>query len=102
MQALHSSAIYVLNEVRRTTQPIIDTLAPIVPTFGCGQADVKESLHDCFHEMEGKAIEDNQSGQQIIGWTPAFSNFQKITLHPIREPAKAFETIDNCHPSSEI
>jgi hypothetical protein len=102
MQALHSSVTYVSDEVRRAAKPIIDTLAPIVPTFGCGEAEVKESLDDCFKKMEVKAIADNASYEKYLGWTPDFSNFKKIILYPIREPAKAFEKIDKCHPSSEI
>jgi len=77
MQALHSSAVYVLNEVRRTTQPIIDTLAPIIPTFGCGEAEVKQSLSNCIHEMEADAVSVYHENKFYMGWSPSFVDIKK-------------------------
>ena len=74
MQALYSGFSYIGSEARRATKPIVETLAPIVPTFGCGEAAVKQSISSCIHEMEAVSIEDVHVAKNGMGWNDSFMN----------------------------
>ncbi len=101
MQALHSSFTYASSEVRRTTQPIIDTLAPIIPTFGCGEAEVKQSLSNCIHEMEADAISGYHMSKLSMGWSSAFSTVKHIVLYPLMDPSGTIGSNQKCRDSTE-
>ena len=61
MQALYSGISYVYSEASRATQPVISTLASMMPTIGHEEAAVKESLSTCLHEMEAVSGVGNAS-----------------------------------------
>jgi hypothetical protein len=42
MQALYSGFFYIGSETRRAAKPVIESLTPILPTFGYGKALVKK------------------------------------------------------------
>lgn len=101
MQALNSSFTYVSSAARRTTQPIIDTLAHIIPTFGCGEAEVKQSLDNCIHEMEAAAISGHHLNKFSMGWNSAFSTVKHIVLYPLKDPSRTISSNQKCRHSTE-
>jgi hypothetical protein len=101
MQALHSSFTYISSEARRVAKPVIDTLAPIVPTFGCGEAEVKQSLGNCIHEMEADVISGYHENKLSISWSPSFVDIKKIVLYPLHDPAHFFGVNDKCHRTTD-
>ncbi len=101
MQSVHSSFTFISSEARRTTQPIIDTLAPIIPTFGCGEAEVKQSLGNCIHEMEADAVSFHHENKFFMGWSPSFVDIKKIVLYPLHDPAHYFGVNDKCHTPTD-
>lgn len=101
MQALNSSFTYVSSAARRTTQPIIDTLAHIIPTFSCGEAEVKQSLGNCIHEMEARAVSGYHENKVCMGWSPSFVDIKKIVLYPLHDPAHYFGVNDKCHRTTD-
>jgi len=42
MQARYSGFFYIGSETRRAAKPVIESLTPILPTFGYGKAVVKK------------------------------------------------------------
>lgn len=95
-----SGLSYGANELRRAAQPAIDTLAPILPTFGCGEAAVKQSVGSCIHEMEAEAIANHHVLENAMGWSASFSNVKRIVLYPLQDPAGSFDQKDNCRDST--
>ena len=101
MQSVHSSFSYISSEARRSTQPIIDTLAPIIPTFGCGEVEVKQSLSSCIHEMEAAAISGHHVSKFSMGWNSAFSTVKHIVLYPLKDPSGTISSNQKCRHSTE-
>lgn len=102
MDALYSGFSYASSELRRAAKPVIDTLAPILPTFGCGEAAVKQSVSSCIHEMEAGAITGFHVHQDGMGWSSGFSSVKRIVLYPLKDLASFFDPTDNCRDSTEL
>lgn len=102
MDALYSGFTYASNELRRAAKPVIDTLAPVLPTFGCGEAAVKQSVSSCIHEMEAGAITDFHVHQNGMGWSSGFSSVKRIVLYPLMDLASFFDPTYNCRDSTEL
>ena len=101
MDALYSGFSYASNEVRRSAQPVVDVLAPVLPTFGCGEAAVKQSASKLIHELESSTIFNNHVSKTSMGWSSAFSSIKKIVLYPFKDPAGAFSPEDKCRESTQ-
>ncbi len=101
MDALRSGFSYASNELRHAAKPAIDTLAPILPTFGCGEAAVKQSVGSCIHEMEAAGIAVHHEQKHHMGWSRAFSNIKRIVLYPLDDPAGFSPKKDRCRDSTE-
>lgn len=82
MQAFYSGFSYISSEVRRATQPIIETLAPILPTFGFGEAEVKQSLGTCLHQMEAVSAANGMQHKGHPLWYENHKNIKQIMLYP--------------------
>lgn len=100
MQALNSGISYFHSEARRVVKPVIETLTPILPTFGYGEAAVKQSISSCIHEMESRAFEGNQIFPTIPAWENWFNNVNEIKLYPASRSSQLNQT-QNCHIPSE-
>lgn len=100
MQALYSGFSYALSEAKRATKPVIETLTPILPTFGYGEAAVKQSVSSCIHEMESEALRRNQKNFVYAAWRPWFENVIEVKLYPASRPSQLNQT-ENCHIPSE-
>ena len=57
MQSLSSGLSYACSGAKRAAKPVIESLAPILPTFGYRKAVVKKSVGNCIHEREATAVE---------------------------------------------
>jgi hypothetical protein len=75
---------------------VINTLAPILPTFGCGEAAVKQNLGNCIHELEGADIEKTARYNNYPLWNDEFPDIKEIVLSycrnqwylPVTQPPK--------------
>lgn len=101
MQALHSGLAYVCSEARRAAKPVVQTLTPILPTFGFGEGAVKQSISSCIHEMEANAFQENQGRHVLPGWLFWFTNVSEIKLYPASRPSQLNQT-EYCHIPSEL
>jgi hypothetical protein len=102
MQAPSSGLSYALSEAKRAAKPVIETLTPIFPTFGYGEAAVRQSIGSCINEMEATAIELLHVNARNKGWSKSFSEITKIVLYPLSDPAGTLKTEDKCRESSEL
>lgn len=102
MDALYSGFSYTSNEIRRAAQPAVDALAPILPTFGCGEAEVKQSAGNLIHELEADAITNYHESTNHKSWSSGFSTVKRIILYPLQDPAGFFNPKDNCRDSTEL
>ena len=96
MQALSSGLSYAFSEARRAAKPVIESLAPILPTFGYGEAAVKQSVSNCIHKMESEALRRNQNNFVYAAWRPWFENVIEVKLYPASRPSQLNQT-ENCH-----
>ena len=101
MQAFYSGFSYISSEARRAAKPVIETLTPILPTFGCDEAAVKQSINSCIHEMEAGAYQKNQDRDVHPGWLFWFENVSEIRLCPASRPSQLNQT-ENCHIPSKL
>lgn len=102
MDALYSGFSYASNELRRAAQPAIDALAPVLPTFGCGEAAVKQSAGNLIHELEAEAISSYHGSKNQMSWSNGFSAVKRIVLYPLQDPAGFFNPKDKCRDSTEL
>lgn len=102
MDALYAKFSYASNEIRRAAQPVINTLAPMLPTFGCGEADVKQSVSNCINKIEAGTLTGYHEYQYHMGWSRSFSAVKRIVLYPLQNPAAVFNPGDNCRESTEL
>ena len=82
MQALYSGISYVYNEASRATQPIISTLASVMPSIGHEEDAVKESLSTCLHEMEAVSVRNSVQGLTNPLWYRGLTNITQVILYP--------------------
>lgn len=102
MDALYSGFSYASKELRRAAQPAIDALAPVLPTFGCGEAAVKQSAGNLIHELEAEAITSYHGSKNKMSWSSGFSTVKRIVLYPLQDPAGFFNSKDKCRDSTEL
>ena len=101
MDALYSGFSYASNEIRRAAKPVIDTLAPVLPTFGFGAVAVKQSVSSCIHEMEAAAINAHHEYERNMAWSNVFSSVKRIILYPLMDPAATFSSQEKCRDSTQ-
>ena len=83
MQALYSGISYAYSEASRATQPVISTLASMMPDIGPEEAAVKKSLSTCLHEMEAKTATTTTPLSRIHPlWNQSLKNITQIMLYP--------------------
>ncbi len=82
MQALYSGISYAYSEASRATQPVISTLASMMPTIGHEEAAVKESLSTCLHEMEAVSAGKTMRGGNNPLWWNGVTNIKQVILYP--------------------
>lgn len=102
MDAVYSGFSYTSSELRRAAQPAVDALAPILPTFGCGEAEVKQSAGNLIHELEAQSIESHNRQKFHMGWSSNFLTVKRIVLYPLQDPEGFFNQRDNCRDSTEV
>jgi hypothetical protein len=102
MDAVYSGFSYTSSELRRAAQPAVDALAPILPTFGCGEAEVKQSAGNLIHELEAQSIESHNRQKFHMGWSSNFLTVKRIVLYPLQDPGGFFNQRDNCRDSTEV
>lgn len=82
MQAIYSGISYAYSEASRATQPVISTLASMMPAIGHEEAAVKESLSTCLHEMEAVSAGKTMRGENNPLWWEGVANITEIMLYP--------------------
>jgi hypothetical protein len=82
MQALYSGISYAYSEASRATQPVISTLASMMPTIGHEEAAVKKSLRTCLHEMEAVSAGKTMRGGNNPLWWNGVTNIKQVILYP--------------------
>ncbi len=82
MEALYSGISYVYNEASRATQPVISTLASMVPVIGYEEDAVKKSLSSCLHEMEAVSVGKTMQGGKNPLWWKGVTKITEIMLYP--------------------
>ena len=82
MQALYSGISYAYSEASRATQPVISTLASMMPTIGHEEAAVKKSLSTCLHEMEAVSESNTRNGGAHPLWYRGLTKIKQVILYP--------------------
>lgn len=89
MQALYSGISNIYSVASRATQPIVSTLASMMPAIGHEEAAVKESLSTCLHKMETKTASTTTALNRIYPlWDQSFKNITQIILYPATRPSQ--------------
>jgi hypothetical protein len=82
MQALYSGISYAYNEASRASQPVISTLASMMPAIGHEEEAVKESLSTCLHKMEADTASIKTKSWIYPLWDKSLTNIKEIMLYP--------------------
>lgn len=82
MQAVYSSFTYISSAASRATQPIVSTLASMMPAIAHEEASIKKSLSTCLHKMEAVSAGEMMRGENNPLWWESVTNITEIMLYP--------------------